>query len=150
MQRNFEFDRQSGGFSVIQFGDRVIDLHNAYDLERFGTAPDGSEVELCFVRNEYAIDPETLPAKAMLRCGGNVRLAFNDLRLLAAPSSEEGIEIAYFDMACDWSSFTTEDMANRQHPDGMHVSFTNGLVVRVYCETVTLTCDGEEKRWRLS
>ncbi len=139
MRRNFCFDGLSGGFSAIAFGDRVIDLHNAYDLERFGTDQSGSEVELSFSRNERAIDPENLPAAVTIRCTGNVRIAFNDLNEMAAPLNDEGIVIAYFDDSCDWPSFTTEEIAARQEPLGLHVSFINGLAVRVFCDQAALT-----------
>ena len=134
MRRNFRFD----GFSVIRWQDQSIDLHNAYDLERFGTDPGGGEVELCFSRNEHAFDPDRLPFRVSLRCTGNVRIAFNDLNRIAAPLNDEGIDIAYFDEAFDWPSFADEEIAAREEPDGLHVSFINGLVVRIYCELTTL------------
>jgi len=137
LRRNFCFDDLSGGFSAIAFGDRAIDLHNAYNLERFGTDQSGSEVELSFSRNEHAIDPENLPATVAIRCTGNVRVAFNDLNEIAAPLNDEGIEIAYFDEVYDWASFTTEEIAARQEPLGLHVSFTNGLAVRIFCDQAT-------------
>ena len=130
MRRNFEFD----GWSLVRWGDRLIDLHNAYDLESFGTDLTGSEVRLTFTRNEYAIDPDKLPAKAALACTGNVRVAFNNLGEIAAPLNDEGIEIAYFDDGCDWLSFLDEDIARSQEPQGLHVSFINGLAVRIFCD----------------
>lgn len=134
LKRNFQFD----GFSVVRWGDRFIDLHNAYDLESFGTDLTGSEVKLSFVRNEYAIDPDKLPSKVTLSCTGNVRVAFNDLGQIAAPLDDEGIEIAYFDEGCDWPSFLDEDIARSQEPLGLHVSFINGLAVRIFCDEATL------------
>ncbi len=133
MQRNFHFD----GVSVIRWNDTFIDLHNSYDLESFGTDLNGREVSLSFGRNKYAIDPEKLPTKVTLRCTGNVKLAFNDLGAIAAPLDDEGIEIAYFVEGCDWPSFLNEDMAGRQEPQGLHVSFINGLVVRIFCDDAT-------------
>jgi hypothetical protein len=137
LRRNFRFDSLSGGFSVIAFGDRVIDLHNDYDLERFGTDRSGSEVELTFRRNRHAFKPEGLPARVALRCTGNVKVAFNNLNEIAAPLNDEGIEIAFFDEDCDWASFTDEQIAARQEPLGLDIRFINGLVVRIYCEEVT-------------
>jgi hypothetical protein len=134
LKRNFEFD----GFSVFRWSDRFIDLHNAYDLESFGTDLSGSEVKLSFARNEHASDPDKLPSKVMLSCTGNVRVAFNDLCEIAAPLNDEGIEIAYFDEGCDWLSFLDEDIARRQEPLGLHVSFINGLAVRIFCDEATL------------
>lgn len=137
VKRNFKFDVDlSGGFSVIAYGDRVVDLHNAYDLDQFRTDLNGSEVELTFSRNEYAIDPEGLPAKVALRCTGNVRVAFNDLNEIAAPLNDEGIEIAYF-VDDDWPQFIDEETARRVEPLGLHISFINGLVVRVFCDEAT-------------
>lgn len=135
MRRNFEFD----GFSVIMWGDRFIDLHNAYDLRAFGTDLAGSAVELRFTRNEYAIAPDTLPSEVTLACTGNVRLAFNDLTAIAASLEHEGIEIAYFNGACDWLSFLDEEMALSQKPEGLHIRFINGLAVRIFCDEATLT-----------
>jgi len=134
LERNFEFD----GLSVIRWHDRFIDLHNAYDLESFGTELNGSEVALSFVRNEHAIGPDMLPPKVTLRCTGNVRVAFNDLDAIAASLDDEGIEIAYFDEGCDWPSFLDENLAARQKPQGLHVSFINGFVVRIFCDMTTL------------
>lgn len=134
MKRNFEFD----GSSVIRWQDRLIDLHNAYDLCGFGTNLDGSEATLDFIRNEHAIAPDRLPPKVMLVCAGNVRMAFNDLGAIAAPIDEEGVEIAYFDEGCDWSSFLDEEIAKRQEPLGLHVSFINGFAVRIFCDETTL------------
>ena len=134
MRRNFEFDH----FSTIRWEDTVIELHSAYDLTGFGTNLTGSEATLDFIRNEYAFAPEKLPAKVTLRCTGNVRLAFNNLGAIAAPLDDEGIEVAYFDEGCDWSSFLDEETAKRQEPLGLHFSFINGLTVRIYCDETTL------------
>ncbi len=133
MNRNFEFD----GFSVVRWGDTFIDLHNAYDLESFGTDLNGSEVRLRFQRNGHAIEPEKLPLNVALSCTGNVKVAFNDLTVIAAPLNDEGVEIAYFDEGCDWPSFLDEEIAKRQEPQGLHVSFGNGLAVRVFCDEAT-------------
>lgn len=134
MKRNFEFDH----FTVIRWGDTFIDLENAYDLERFGTDMIGSEVSLTFKRNGHAIDPNRLPSKVTLTCSGNVRVALNDLSAIAAPLDDEGVEIAYFDEGCDWLSFLDEELARRQEPQGLHVSFTNGFAVRIFCEEATM------------
>jgi len=135
LRRNFQFD----GVSVIRWDDRLIDLHNAYDLESFGTDLSGGEVSLVFGRNAHAIDPDNLPSRVMLTCHGNVRVAFNDLGAIAAPLNDEGIEVAYFDKGCDWASFLDEDIARSQEPQGLHVSFINGLAVRVFCDEATFT-----------
>lgn len=137
MKRNFEFD----GFSVVRWGDRFIDLHNAYDLESLGTDLTGSEVRLSFSRNEHAIDPHKLPSKVTLSCTGNVRVAFNNLGEIAAPLNDEGIEIAYFGEGCDWLSFLDEDIARSQEPQGLHVSFINGLAVRIFCDDAAIAVD---------
>lgn len=134
MKRNFEF----GHVTVVRWGDRFIDLHNAYDLGHFGTEMSGSEVKLIFSRNGYAIDPSGLPSSVTLTCSGNVRVAFNDLSAIAAPLDSEGIEVAYFDEGCDWLSFLDEEIARQQEPQGLHVSFTNGFAVRIFCDEVTL------------
>lgn len=133
MKRNFRFD----GTSVVRWDERFIDLHNAYDLEGFGTDLSGGEVTLSFRRNEYAIDPDKLPSNVTLTCTGEARVAFNDLSAIAAPLDDEGIEIAYFDEGCDWLSFLDEDIARRQKPQGLHVSFGNEFAVRIFCDEVT-------------
>ena len=134
LKRNFQFD----GFSVVRWGDGFIDLHNGYDLESFGTNLTGSEATLSFTRNKHAIDPEKLPSKVTLSCTGTVKVAFNDLGEIAAPLDNEGIEIAYFNEGCDWPSFLDEDIARSQEPLGLHVSFVNGLAVRIFCDEATL------------
>lgn len=134
MKRNFEFD----GFSVVRWRDRLIDLHNAFDLAAFGTGLDGGEATLAFVRNAHAIAPEKLPAKVTLRCAGNVRIAFNDLAAIAAPLDREGLEIAYFDEGCDWTSFLDEALARRHEPLGLHLCFTNGFALRIFCDEAML------------
>lgn len=134
LRRNFEFDL----FSVVRWRDKSIDLHNAYDLESFGTDLRGGEVRLSFTRNQHAMDPGNLPSKVTLACTGKVRIAFNDLTEIAAPLDHEGIQIAYFDEACDWLSFLDEEIAQRQEPQGLHVSFVNGLAIRIYCDEATL------------
>lgn len=133
MKRNFEFD----GITVVPWHGRFVDLHNDYDLESFGTDMGGSEAVLRFTRNGHAIDPGSLPSRATLTCRGNVRVAFNDLTALVASLEDEGLEIAYFDQACDWLSFLDEDLARRQGPQGLHVSFTNGFAVRIFCDDAT-------------
>jgi hypothetical protein len=134
MKRNFEFEV----ITVVRWGERFIDLHNAYDIDGFGTDLGGSEVRLSFVRNEYALDLE-LPSKVALVCSGNVKIAFNDLGLLAAPLNDEGIQIAYFNDACDWLSLLDEDTARSHPPQGLHVDFINGLAVRIFCDEAALT-----------
>jgi hypothetical protein len=133
VKRNFQFD----GFTVVRWRDRPIDLHNAYDFESFGTDPAGAEVKLTFARSGYAIDPDKLPETATLVCTGNVRLAFNDLTTISASLDSEGVEIAYFDDGCDWLSFLDEALARSQEPQGLHVSFTNGFALRIYCDEAT-------------
>jgi hypothetical protein len=135
LKRNFQFD----GFSVVRWGDKFLDLHNAYDLERFGTDLVGSEAKLAFSRNGYAIDPDELPSQVAFICTGNVRVVFNDLGKISAPLEEEGAEVAFFDDECDWFSFLNEDIARLQEPIGLHVSFTNGLTVRIFCNEIFLT-----------
>ena len=135
MKRNFQFD----DISVVRWGDRSLDLHNAYEIENFGTDLRGGEVKLSFTRNKYAIGPDKLPEKAVLSCTGNARVAFNDLGEIAAPIRHEGIQIAYFDEGCDWLSFLDEELARSQEPLGLHVSFINGLAIRIFCEEATLT-----------
>jgi len=130
LKRNFEFD----GMTVVRWGDRVIDLHNDYDLEGFGTDLSGGEVKLRFRRNAHAYDPDNLPATATLTCGGNVRVAFNDLSAIATRLDDEGIEIAYFNEACGWLSYLDEGLARRQVPQGLYVSFVNGFAVRIFCD----------------
>ena len=72
-----------------------------------------------------------------MTCSDNVRVAFNDLRAIAAPLDDEGIEIAYFDQGCDWLSLLDEELARRQEPQGLHVSFINGFALRIFCEEAT-------------
>lgn len=137
MKRNFQFD----SFSVVEWGDKSIDLHNAYDLQSFGTDLMGSEAKLSFTRNEHAIDPDMLPSSLTLSCTGNVRVAFNNLGEIAARLNDEGIELAYFDEGCDWLSFIDEEIARSQEPLGLHVSFINGLAVRIFCDEATLSIE---------
>ena len=135
LKRNFEFNIQS----AVRWDGKLIDLHNAYDLDRFGTDLEGTEVSLAFTRNQYAVEPEGLPLKVKLTCTGNLRFAFNDLCLFSAPINAEGIEIAYFDEDCDWLSLTDETLASTQSPLGLHLEFVNGLTFRVFCDQATFS-----------
>lgn len=139
MKRNFQFD----DVSIVRWGDQCIDLHNAYDLERFATNRAGDEIEIRFKRNAHAIDPGSLPATVTLRCAGEARLAFNDLCVIMAPITNEAVEIAYFDEGCDWLSFLDEPMAQRQEPQGLHLAFDSGLVIRVFCGEAKFTVDDQ-------
>jgi hypothetical protein len=134
LKRNFEFD----GISVVRWGEKCIDLHNAYDLETFGTDLTGIEVLLSFTRNEHAINPDKLPSNVTLTCTGNLKVAFNNLGEIAAPLNDEGIEIAYFDAGCEWRSFLDEDIARSHQPQGLHISFINGLAIRIFCDEATI------------
>lgn len=130
MKRNFQFDP----ITVVRWGARSIDLHNAFDLTAFGTDLVGTQVVLAFKRNAHAIDPKGLPSEVALTCRGNVRVAFNDLRLLSARLDRDDIEIAYFDEGCDWPLFMDEAAAQSQEPRGLHIAFGDGLVVRIFCD----------------
>ena len=132
MKRNFEFDSAT----VVRWDDRYIDLHNAYDLEHFGTDMTGNEVKLTFSRNRHAINASGVPASVELICNGNLRIAFNNLKAIAAPLDREGIEIAYFNEDCDWLSFLDEALARQREPQGLHISFINGFAVRIFCDEV--------------
>ncbi len=134
MKRNFELD----DFTVLRWDDKLVDLHNAYDLGQFGTNISGNEIKLIFCRNEYALDPSGLPLSVTLTCSGNVRIAFNNLGTITAPLDKEGIEIAYFDPDCDWRTFLDEETARRYEPAGLHISFVNGLIIRIFCEQATV------------
>lgn len=134
MKRNFELD----DFTVLRWDDKLVDLHNAYDLEQFGTSISGSEIKLTFCRNGYALDPSGLPLSVTLTCSGNVRIAFNNLGAIAAPLDKEGIEIAYFDQDCGWQTFLDEKTARRYEPAGLHISFVNGFVIRIFCDQATV------------
>lgn len=132
MKRNFQFD----GMTVVKWNGMLIDLHNAYDVEFFGSDLTGSEVEIRFRRNAHAINSDSLPSNVTLSCSGNVRVAINDFCAIAAAIDNEGIEIAYFDEGCDWLSCTDEEIAQRQEPQGLYISFVNGFAVRVFCDEV--------------
>jgi len=130
VKRNFEFEF----LSVVRWGEALIDLHNAYDLEAFGTDLVGGQVDLRFQRNEHAFEPDSLPQSVTLSCTGNLRVAFNNLGAIAAPLNDEGIEVAYFNEDCDWQSFLDEETARRNEPQGLHVSFINGFTIRIFCD----------------
>lgn len=140
MQRNFKFD----GFSVVHFEGQIIDLHNAYEIECIGTSAEGDTATLTFRRNQYAINPKSLPDRISLRCTGNVKVAFNNLNHVIGPLNEEGIEVAYFDEHCDWDSLIDEEIAETQKPLGLHLQFMNDLVVRIYCESITFEPHSDE------
>lgn len=57
MRRDFEFD----GMSVVEWSDKHIDLHNAYDILTFGTSREGEAALLAFRRNSRASNPDSLP-----------------------------------------------------------------------------------------
>lgn len=135
MKRNFEFDVMT----IVKWDGKLIDLHNCYDLETFGTDFGGTVFEMAFRQNAFAIPPHELPEMVTLSCSGNLRIVFNDLCAIAAPIVDEGIEIAYFNDECGWRSFLTEELAREWGVQGLHVSFVNGLTVRIFCDEVVLT-----------
>lgn len=134
MQKNFSIDAM--GAEVI-LGDRRIDIHNRYRTVSVGTDTDGDAITLVFERNGQFQGPNGSPETVTLRGSGGLKVAFNNLADQPVPL--DGVEIAYFDAECPWGHFLDEDLAVSQGFEGLHVSFSGGLELRIRCAFAELT-----------
>ncbi len=127
VQKNFTIH----AFAEVIVGDRPIDLHNLYEATSIGTDPPGRAITLKFHRDHRWPGPEGLPETVTLTCSGNLRIAFNDLVEAPVPLRNDAIEIAYYDADCPWDRFLDEGLAASQGFEGLHISFSGGLVLRI-------------------
>jgi hypothetical protein len=136
MQKNFS----SGAMGAeLILDDRAIDLHNLYSPTIIGTDIAGDTITLIFERDHGWEGPPGLPETVTLKCSGDLKVAFNNLADVPAALREEAIEIAYYDADCPWDHFLDEDLAATQGFEGLHVSFSGGLVLRIRCAVAEAT-----------
>lgn len=127
VQKNFTIY----AFAEIIVGGRTIDLHNLYGARSISTDRSGQAITLNFQRDHQWAGPDGLPEEVTLTCSGNLKIAFNELVDAPVPLHDDAVEIAYYDAHCEWDEFLDEDQAVAQGFDGLHVSFSGGMVVRV-------------------
>lgn len=136
LQKNFSIG--ASGAEVI-LGDRAIDLHNLYSTTSISTDMAGDTITLVFERDRRWEGRPGLPEKVMLRGVGDLKIAFNDLADRAVLVREDAVEVAYYDADCPWDQFLDEGLAAAQGFEGLHVSFSGGLVLRIRCTTAEVT-----------
>ena len=126
-------------FAEVIVADRAIDLHNLYGVANITTDQAGDRLTLRFNRDHRWPGPDGLPEAVTLTCSGNLKLAFNDLVDAPVPLREDAVELAYFDEHCEWDSFLDEDLAAIQGFEGLQVSFSGGLVLRIRADVAEVT-----------
>ncbi|MDO9488103.1 MAG: hypothetical protein Q7J32_06985 [Sphingomonadaceae bacterium] len=136
MQKNFSIGAM--GAEVI-VGERAIDLHNLYSTTRISTDMAGEMITLVFERDHRWEGPSGLPEKVTLKGFGSLKIAFNDLAGQAVLVPEDAVEVAYYDADCPWDHFLDEHLAATQGFEGLHISFSGGLVLRIHCNTAEVT-----------
>ena len=136
MQKNFSIGAM--GAEVI-LAERRIDLHNLYSTTSISTDMAGDTITLVFERDHQWEGPPGLPEKVTLRGAGDLKVAFNDLAAKAVFIREDAVQVSYYDADCPWDHFLDEDLATAQGFDGLHISFSGGLVLRIRCTTAEVT-----------
>lgn len=127
------------GFAELIVAGRTIDLHNLYCVAGITTDLAGGKLTVRFHRDHRWAGPDGVPDAVTLTCSGNLRLAFNDLVDAPVPLREDAVELAYYDEHCDWDFFLDEDLAAKQGFEGLHLSFSGGLVLRIRAEIAEVT-----------
>ncbi len=136
MQKNFAI----GGMGAeLVVADRAIDVHNLYRTTSISMDLAGDTVSLIFERDHQWEGPPGLPEQVTLRCSGDLKISFNDLVQMGVPLPEDAVEVAYYDASCPWDHFLDEDLAATQGFEGLQVSFSGGLVLRIRCATAEAT-----------
>jgi hypothetical protein len=118
-------------FGEVIVADRAIDLHNLYGAASISTDLSGDAVTLRFQRDHQRPGPDGLPEAVIFTCSGNLNLAFSDLLDAPVPLRDDVVELAYYNEHCDWDAFLDEDLAATQGFEGLHLSFSGGLVLRI-------------------
>jgi hypothetical protein len=136
MQKNFSMGAM--GAEVI-LGDSRIDVHNLYHATAISTDLAGDTITFLFGRDHQLDGPPGLPEQVTLKCTGDLKIAFNDLIDAPVPLRQDAVEIAYYDSNCPWGHFLDEQLAETQGFDGLQVSFTGGLMLRIQCAVAEVT-----------
>ena len=136
MEKNFLIG--SVGAELV-LGGRPIDLHNLYSIKSIGTDATGAAMTLVFQRDHQWEGPEGLPELVRLSCSGDLKIAFNDIVDPPVPLREDAVGIAYYDADCEWDAFLDEDLAAAQGFEGLQISFSGGLVLRIRCAVAEVT-----------
>ena len=127
MRKNFSIH----GFAEVMVARTAIDLHNLYSVSSITTDRAGDTLTVTFQRDNQLSGPEGLPTVVTLTCSGNLRVAFNDLVDTPVPLRDDAVELAYYDEDCEWDSFLDESLAAFQGFEGLQLSFSGGLVLRI-------------------
>ncbi len=130
MQKNFSI---SNGFAEVIFAHQKIDLHNLYKISSIGTDTTGEIFTLVFDRNKKYRPYGLLPERLTLTCSGDLKMGFNELSHLPVQPRDDSVELAYYDRHCGWDQFLDEELATTQGFEGLHISFSGGLVLRISC-----------------
>lgn len=136
MQKNFSI-RSCGAEVVV--GERAIDLHNLYSTTSISTDLDGAAVTVKFQRDHKWQGPDGLPERVTLTCSGDLKMAFNDLLDTPVPLGQDALEITYYNTDCAWGDYLDEDLAAVQGFEGLQISFSGGLVLRIRSAVAEIT-----------
>lgn len=126
-------------FAEVIVDNRAIDLHNLYGVASISTDLAGDAITLRFQRDHQWSGPEGLPEAVILTCSGDIKIAFNDLVDTPVPLRHDAVEVAYYDAHCGWDAFLDEDLAAKHGFEGLHVSFSGGLVLRIRADVAQVT-----------
>ncbi len=118
-------------FAEMIVADRAIDLHNLYRVFSISTDFAGDAATERRHRDHQWPGPEALPEAVILTCSGNLKIAVNDLVDAPVPLRDDAVEVAYYDDHCEWDTFLDEELAANQGFEGLHISFSGGLVLRI-------------------
>lgn len=137
MHKNFSIHN----FAEVIVDRKVVDLHNLYSVGSISTDRAGETLTVTFRRRSGWPGPEGLPAQVTLSCSGNLKIAFNNLVDSPVLLRDDAVEVAYYDDHCDWDSFLDESLAAVQGFQGLHLSFSGGLVLRVRSDVADMVID---------
>ncbi|MBA2466307.1 MAG: hypothetical protein H0V46_01715 [Sphingomonas sp.] len=127
MRKNFSIH----GFAEVIVAGKAIDVHNLYGVGTISTDRAGDTLTVRFQRDNKWPGPEGLPDEVTLTCSGNLKITFNNLVTHPGDLRADAVEVAYYDEDCEWDFFLDESLAESQGFDGLHLSFSSGLVLRI-------------------
>ena len=134
MRKNFSIH----AFAEVIVAQKVIDLHNLYSVGSISTDRSGDTLTVTFQRDDEWPGPEGLPDEVTLTCSGNLKITFNNLVDAPVPLRDDAVEVAYYDEDCEWDSFLDESLAAFQGFEGLHLSFSGGLVLRIRADVAEM------------
>lgn len=135
MRKNFTIR----AFVDLAVGGLPIPLHDCYVAGSVATDLTGQTIILCFRRERRWPGPEALPEEVRLTCSGNLGLMFNELMGAHRSSSEPSVTIGYYDDRCEWDELLDEETAAAQGFAGLHIDFSDRLVLRIRADNAEVT-----------